>query len=98
MTGLRRTRDILNADVVDLAKGRRPLQPEDIDALEERLLAADFGLPATQAAMEVVRARSREIWTGGLPAMREMLKQEIQGALERPLRVQPFSARPWVVF
>jgi fused signal recognition particle receptor len=96
--GLQRTRDILNADVVDLAKGRRPLQPEDIDALEERLIAADFGLPATQAAMEVVRARSREVWTGGLPAMREMLKQEIQAALERPLGVQPFSSRPWVVF
>jgi fused signal recognition particle receptor len=96
--GLKRTRDILNADVVDLAKGRRPLQPEDIDAVEERLLAADFGLPATQAAMDVVRARSSEIWTGGLPAMRALLKQEIQGALERPLRVQPFSARPWVVF
>jgi fused signal recognition particle receptor len=96
--GLKRTRDILNADVVDLAKGRRPLQPEDIDAMEERLLAADFGLPATQAAMDVVRARSADIWTGGLPAMRALLKQEIQGALERPLRVKPFSARPWVVF
>jgi fused signal recognition particle receptor len=96
--GLRRTRDILNADVVDLAKGRRPLQPEDIDAMEERLIAADFGLAATQAAMEVVRARSADVWTGGLPAMRQLLKQEIRGALERPLPFQPFSTRPWVVF
>ena len=86
--GLRRTRDILNADVVDLARGRRPLQPEDIDAMEERLIAADFGLASTQAAMDVVRARSSEIWTGGLPAMRALLKQEIRGALERPL---PFT-------
>ena len=97
-TGLQRTRAILNTDVVDLAKGRRPLQPEDIDAMEERLLAADFGLPATQAAMEVVRARSAEIWTGGLPAMRTLLKQEIRGALERPLPFTPFSSKPWVVF
>jgi fused signal recognition particle receptor len=97
-TGLQRTRAILNTDVVDLAKGRRPLQPEDLDAIEERLLAADFGLPATQAAMEVVRARSSEVWTGGLPAIRQLLKQEIRGALERPLTVRPFSAKPWVVF
>jgi fused signal recognition particle receptor len=96
--GLRRTRDILNADVVDLAKGRRPLLPEDIDAMEERLLAADFGVPATQAAMEVVRARSAAIWTGGLPAMRELLKEEVRSALDRPLAVKPFSAKPWVVF
>jgi fused signal recognition particle receptor len=96
--GLRRTRDILNTDVVDLAKGRRPLQPEDIDALEERLLAADFGLAATQSAMDVVRARSSEIWTGGLPAMRGLLKQEIRSALERPLAFTPFSSKPWVVF
>jgi fused signal recognition particle receptor len=96
--GLRRTRDILNADVVDLAKGRRPLQPEDLDALEERLIAADFGMPATQAAMEVVRAKSAEIWTGGPEAMRELLKGEIRKALERPLPCTPFSTRPWVVF
>ncbi|HET8646132.1 MAG TPA: zeta toxin family protein, partial [Vicinamibacteria bacterium] len=96
--GLRRTRDILNADVVDLARGRRPLQPEDIDAAEERLLAADFGLAATQAAIDVVRARSAEIWTGGLPAMRELLKAEIKKALDRPLAVAPFSRKPWVVF
>jgi len=96
--GLRRTRDILNADVVDLVKGRRPLQPEDIDHMEESLLTADFGLPATQATMEVVRARSAEIWTGGVPAMRELVKQEVRQALERPLPVEPFSQKPWVVF
>ena len=29
--GLERTRDILNADVDDLVRGRRPLKPEDLD-------------------------------------------------------------------
>ena len=48
--GLERTRDILNADVEDLARGRRPLKPEDLDQVEERLIAADLGLPATQQA------------------------------------------------
>ena len=96
--GLKRTRDILNADVVDLARGRRPLQPGDIDALEERLLAADFGLPATQATMEVVRARSAEIWTGGIQAMRDLVKEEVRQALDRPAGPAPFSSKPWVVF
>jgi fused signal recognition particle receptor len=96
--GLRRTRDILNADVVDLAKGRRPLQPQDLDELEERLIAADFGLAATQAAMEVVREKSAQVWTGGPAAMRALLKGEIRKALERPLPIVPFSSKPWVVF
>ena len=96
--GLKRTRDILNADVVDLARGRRPLQPEDIDAMEERLLAADFGLPATQATMEVVRARSAEIWTGGIQAMRDLVKAEVHAALSLPAPAAPFSSKPWVVF
>ena len=96
--GLERTRDILNADVEDLVRGRRPLKAEDLDAMEERLIAADLGLPATQQAMEVLRARSAQIWTGGVEAMRALLRDEIRSILARPLTVVPFSARPWVVF
>ena len=97
-TGLERTRDILNADVEDLVRGRRPLKPEDLDAMEERLIAADLGLPATRQAMEVLRARSAQIWTGGVEAMRALLRDEIRSILARPLAVVPFSTRPWVVF
>jgi fused signal recognition particle receptor len=95
--GLTRTRDILNADVGDLVRGRRPLQPSDLDAVEEALIAADMGLAGAQQAMGVLRERSAEIWTGGLPAMRALLKEEIRRLLDRPLAVQPFSERPWVV-
>jgi fused signal recognition particle receptor len=96
--GLERTRDILNADVEDLVRGRRPLKPEDLDAMEEALLAADFGMAATQDAMEVLRDRSSQVWTGGVPAMRALLRDEITKALDRPLAARPFSRKPWVVF
>jgi fused signal recognition particle receptor len=96
--GLTRTRDILNADVMDLARGRRPLQPEDLDAIEESLIAADMGLAATQQAMEVLRDKSAQVWTGGAAAMRALLREETKKALQRPLAVAPFSRRPWVVF
>ena len=96
--GLERTRDILNADVEDLVRGRRPLKPEDLDAMEEGLIAADLGLPATQQAMEVLRARSADIWTGGVEAMRRLLRDEIRSILTRPAGVVPFTTRPWVVF
>ena len=97
-TGLERTRDILNADVDDLVRGRRPLKPEDLDAMEEALIASDFGMAATHDAMEVLRDRSSQVWTGGVPAMRELLKAEIRKTLDRPLTARPFATRPWVVF
>src|ERR671910_835330 len=96
--GLSRTRDILNTDVTDLARGRRPLQPEDLDAIEESLIASDMGLAATQQAMDVLRDKSAAVWTGGAPAMRALLREETRKALQRPAAVQPFSVRPWVVF
>jgi fused signal recognition particle receptor len=96
--GLERTRDILNADVVDLARGQRPLDPKDLESIEEALIAADLGLPAVQDAMEVLRQRSGQLWTQGPQAMRALLKDEIRKALDRPSDLRPFSSRPWVVF
>jgi fused signal recognition particle receptor len=55
-------------------------------------------LPATQQAMEVLRAKSAQIWTGGVEAMRGLLRDEIRAILARPSAVEPFAARPWVVF
>jgi len=96
--GLERTRDILNADVMDLAHGQRPLDPKDLDALEEALIAADLGVPAVQEAMEVLRRRSSQIWTEGPEAMRAVLKEEIRRAVDRAPETRPFARRPWVVF
>lgn len=96
--GLTRTRQILYADVEDLVRGRRPLEQKDLDQIEEALIAADMGLPAVADMMEVLRARSAEVWTRGPEAMKALLRDEIRRAVERPLTVRPFSAKPWVVF
>jgi fused signal recognition particle receptor len=96
--GLERTRDILNADVVDLARGQRPLDPKDLEAIEEALIAADLGMPAVQDAMDVLRQRSGQLWTEGPQAMRALLREEIRKAVDRGSEIRPFSSRPWVVF
>jgi fused signal recognition particle receptor len=96
--GLERTRDVLNADVMDLARGQRPLDPKDLDTIEEALIAADLGVPAVQEAMEVLRRRSSQIWTDGPEAMRAVLKEEIRKAVDRAPETRPFASRPWVVF
>jgi fused signal recognition particle receptor len=95
--GLSKTRAVLNMDVGDLVRGRRPLEASDLESVEEALLAADLGVPAVQEAMEVLRVRSGEIKDGGAPAMRAILRGEIEKALARPV-APPFTQKPWVVF
>jgi fused signal recognition particle receptor len=96
--GLARTREVLETPIEDLARGRRPLDPEALEEVEQALIGADFGLPAAAEALETLRARSAEISRGGVEAMRRVLRQEVVRALERPQGTAPFSARPWVVF
>ena len=96
--GLGRTRAVLDMPVEDVVRGRRPLDAAALESIEEALLAADLGLPAVGEAMEVLRARSRQLSGRGLEGMREVLREEIRRALDRPSPVRPFSSRPWVVF
>ncbi len=96
--GLSRTREVLNAPIEDVVRGRRPLDAAALDTVEEALLAADMGLPAVQEAVAALREHSARIAPGGLVAMRQLLHAEIRRALERPSPARPFSEKPWVVF
>jgi fused signal recognition particle receptor len=96
--GLARTREALTTPIEDLVRGRRPLDPSALQQVEEALIAADLGLGAVREAMEVLRARSGEIASGGAEAMRAVLRDEIRRAVERPLALAPFSVKPWVIF
>jgi fused signal recognition particle receptor len=89
---------VLNTPVEDVVRGRRLLDATDLAAIEEALIAADLGMPAVADALEVLRERSADIVRGGLPAMRALLRDEIRKSVDRAGAVQPFSARPWVVF
>ena len=84
--------------VEDLARGRRPLALADLAAVEEALILADLGMPAVRRAIQMLKEKSGAIARGGLPAMREVLLEEIRSILERPLGVAPFREKPWVVF
>jgi fused signal recognition particle receptor len=96
--GLARTRQVLEMPVEDVFRNRRPLAAEDLDALEAALLAADLGLEATREAIELLKARSREVAWRGASAMRALLAAEIRKTLDGPPSRAPFTSRPWVVF
>jgi fused signal recognition particle receptor len=48
--------------------------------------------------MAMLREKSAQIWTGGVPAMRALLREETRRALQKPAGPPPFSVTPWVVF
>jgi fused signal recognition particle receptor len=78
------------ADAPD--KRSRPVDVETVDALEELLISADLGVPATNRIIAAVKARSRN---GA--SLRDLVKQEIRGvfaAVDRPIAI---TSRPQVI-
>ena len=72
-------------------KRSRPVDVETVDALEELLISADLGVPATNRIIAAVKARSRN---GA--SLRDLVKQEIRdvfAAADRPIEL---TARPLV--
>jgi len=66
-------------------KRSRPVDVETVDALEELLISADLGVPATNRIIAAVKARSRN---GA--SLRDLVKQEIRdvfAAVDRPIEV-----------
>ncbi len=81
---LARTRDLLQMPVGDLVQGRRPLEARDLEQIEQALLAADLGVPAVQQALATLREKSGEIASGGVAAMRAILREELCRSLTCP--------------
>jgi fused signal recognition particle receptor len=66
-------------------KRSRPVDVETVDALEELLISADLGVPATNRIIAAVKARSRN---GA--SLRDLVKQEIRdvfAAVDRPIEL-----------
>ena len=94
----RTTRQIVDRfdEIVNVAdapdRRSRPVDVETIDALEELLISADIGVPATNRIIAAVRTQSRN---GA--SLRDLVKQEIRqvfAAVDRPI---PVTARPQII-
>jgi fused signal recognition particle receptor len=69
----------------------RPVDVETVDALEELLISADVGLPATERIVSSVQARARHG-----ESLRDLVKQEIRAVFEAADRPVPSPAHPTV--
>ena len=73
------------------ARRTRPVDVETLDALEELLISADIGVPATDRIVAAVKTRQR---TG--ESLRDLVKDEIRRVFETVERPVTVSVRPAV--
>jgi fused signal recognition particle receptor len=69
----------------------RPIDVDTLEALEELLLSADVGVPATERIVTAVRGRSRHG-----ESLRELVKHEIRQVFDGTAVPPPDGARPHV--
>jgi len=95
---LRKTRDILNTRVEDMFVPGKTLEEDDLELLEEALIAADIGIETTEMIIEHMKTASRhqKIPPGG-PL--ELLENQIMGMLDDKLTKEPWrpTQRPHII-
>ena len=95
-SGLSKTRKILTTDIDDLFLGKKLVDDDMIEDLEELLITADMGVQTTMEIMaRIAHKRSR---IAGAGELKKALKAEILSYFERLPETAPASlARPHVV-
>src|SRR5262245_66359150 len=69
----------------------RPIDVDTIEALEELLISADVGLPATERIVNAVRSRARHG-----ESLRDLVKEEIRRVFDAVDQPPPNGHRPHV--
>jgi len=78
--GLTKTRDFLNTDIEDLFSGKRQIDDELLEELEELLITADIGVPTTMDLMDKISRKAPKI---GTPEdLKAILREEIMAIVE----------------
>ena len=95
-SGLSKTRKILTTDIDDLFLGKKIVDDDMLEELEERLITADMGVQTTMDIMEKIsRKRSR---IADAKALKTVLKEEILSYFEALPEPEPMAAaKPHVV-
>jgi fused signal recognition particle receptor len=80
---------------------RDKLDDDTWDEVEETLITADVGVEPTRVIVDRLRERARVLGTASASELRELLTEELVGALEpdldRSLKATPHDGRPAVV-
>lgn len=95
-SGLSKTRQILTTDIDDLFLGKKLVDDDMLETLEERLITADMGVQTTLSIMEKLSGKRARI--ADAAALRDALKAEILTFFENlPEPALPEKTKPHVV-
>lgn len=94
--GLSKTREILTTDIDDLFTGKRKLDDDMLEDLEEMLITSDIGVQATMDILENIEEKSFKI--SGSDQLKEILKEEILALFNLQENVsEPVQTKPHIV-
>jgi fused signal recognition particle receptor len=94
--GLTKTREILTTDIDDLFLGKKELDEELLEDLEERLITADLGVETSMALIERIAKRGRQI--SGPEQLKTAIREELRsliGDASQPAEIA--ASRPHVI-
>lgn len=95
-SGLSKTRKILTTDIDDLFLGKKIVDDDMIEDLEELLITSDMGVQTTMDIMEKISKQRSRI--SGAKALKTLLKEEILAYFDAlPVEEQKADAKPHVV-
>ncbi len=77
--GLSKTREILTTDIDDLFAGKRKLDDELLEELEELLITSDIGVSTAMDIMDTISKKASEI--NDAHGLKQVLKDEIAGIM-----------------
>ncbi|MEZ4528603.1 MAG: signal recognition particle-docking protein FtsY [Desulfobacterales bacterium] len=80
--GLSKTREVLTTDIDDLFRGKRKVDADLLEEIEELLITSDMGVQTTMKLMEKVGKKSSKISTAS--ELKEVLKTEIRELMKTP--------------
>jgi fused signal recognition particle receptor len=93
---LTRTREALSGGIDRLFRGRKVVDAELLEELEELLITADLGVSTSLFLIQALEDKLRRRELGDVERLKASLQAEMVGLLANPVAPDR-SARPWVV-
>jgi fused signal recognition particle receptor len=94
---LSKTRDTLITRVDQLVLGKKEIDDDLLDELEEILITSDLGVVTTQALIESVQQKVKRRELNDPEKLKAYLQQEILRFLEVPKKPVDYSKKPFIV-
>lgn len=98
-TGLQKTRSNLGEGIASLLSGKKSIDADLLEELEDQLLLADVGIEATSAIIDELTASLKRNQLKDSGALYETLQNQLQGILlscEQPLEISK-TGKPFVI-